>query len=114
MRKRDGKKAVDEVVDGKKTGSKIQVERSCQDCGAGLIAGGGYPFDFLMCGRLREWNVIEFTVHELNPDGVVTGTHIERHVLADAPAPTAGCVIECERYGLLPADGPLGPSGRLL
>lgn len=96
-----------------KTGGKVQVDLSCHDCGATLIAGGGWPFDFLICGRLRDWHTIDVAIHEVNNDGVVTGTRLERHVFADAPEPHAGSVIECDRYGLLPKDGPLGPAGRL-
>ena len=114
MHKRDGKPAEDEIVDGKKTGSRKQVDLSCHDCGATLIGGGGWPFDYLLCGRMRTWNTMDVTMYALNTDGVVTDTWVEHHVFADAPTPHAGSVIECDRYGLLPKDGPLGPAGRLL
>lgn len=97
-----------------KSGSKVQVDLVCKDCGAALVGGGGFPFDYLICGRLRDWRTIDVTIHDVNADGVVTATRIEHHTDMDAPKPHAGAVIECDRYGLLPKDGPLGPAGRLL
>jgi hypothetical protein len=89
------------------TGSMLQVDLHCEDCGAGLVAGGGKPFDYLHCGRMRfdpavNRGALLIRVDELRPRAGGGMEPVEAWHVVDVPEqPTPGSVLECGRYGLL-------------
>ena len=85
-----------------RTGSTIQGDLRCRDCGADLVAAGDRPFRYLICGRLN----LRIPDDKGRPEGgrwLPAGVDPKGRLMwriVEAEEPTAGSVLECGRWNL--------------